>query len=176
VALAWFKGKMAPLVDETANWAYQIGADELLWDYVDGGPGRVNQDKLHVIRAAAWIRGPKPSDARRDLLIGYAKTRPPTDWGHTYPLYMVGELDEGALLKELDSVTGYCSAGWALGMRKAAEGNLRDANLWFQVALETRADTLPPYAYAAAVLNHWVTADKFLDDIAEQKNALSAEF
>jgi len=169
VALEWFKSRMPPLDDPAVNWAYQHGDDELIWEYVDPTPGRVNQDKLHVLRAAACIRAAQPDAARREAVLQYAHKVGADGWGAIYPKFLLGETDETALLASITGRDDACTAAWAIGARKVGEGKFAEANDWFEIAMETGRQQLPPIAFAYDVLAKWTEAEEPLDALAVER-------
>ena len=168
-ALDWLKTRIPPLDSAAANWTYQLGVDDLLWEYIDETPGRANLDQLHVLRAAACIRAPSPDAARRAEVLEYAHKAPPENWGAAYPRYLLGETDESAILASIGNLDGIGSAAWAIGARKAGERRLAEASDWFQVVMETGSQHLPPIGFAYEAISKWTQAEEPLDVLAARR-------
>jgi hypothetical protein len=167
-ALKWLETRAAPLNNETANWAYEAAEDELLWDFADPSPAILNPDKLNLLRAATWVRGPRPAEGRRTLVLDYANKQPQSSWGYGFARFLLGELDDASLFKLARGPEAITTVAWIMGTRKGGEGDLRQANHWYQVVLELGLEGSPPGAYTADILNTWIESGKFIDALATE--------
>lgn len=166
VALGWLRTRMTRLDDTSFIWAFSQGEDDLLWEFADEtGP---KPQLLNLLRAAAWARGVKRDPARRARIMDYCRQLNQKEWVAVFPQYLVGEKDENALFAAAPDQEGVSTAAWLVGLRKAGEGKLAEANDWFQAALETGTPGSPPAGLSYELMTKWCFSGYNLDGIAKQ--------
>lgn len=168
-ALAWLQHRVPVLTDPVIILAYSIGADDIVWDY----PGqRVGRDKSFLwvlLRAAAYARAPQPRPERRELILEYCRHQPEGTWNSVYPRYLLGEIDERAVLAFATDRSAICTVAWLIGTRKASEGKVGEAADWFQVAMETGEQGQPPYSLSYELMAKWAGTKKLMENLATEK-------
>jgi tetratricopeptide (TPR) repeat protein len=168
-ALVWLRQRVPVLTDPVIIQAYRIGADDLVWDY----PGqRVGHDKSFLwvlLRAAAYARAPQPMPERRELILEYCRHQPEGTFYSAYPRFLLGEIDERAVLALATDMSAICTVAWVIGTRKACEGKVVEAADWFQVAMETGEQSQPPYAFSYELMAKWAGTKKLMENLATEK-------
>jgi hypothetical protein len=164
-ALAWLHQR-TPVLDNTAvARAYQVGADDLLWGY----PGERSSLQLsfaaRILQAAAWARAPHPNAARRARILEECSHHPAASWDSVYPRYLVRDVGDDAVLAFAKDLNTICNVAWLIGTRKASEGDFAAADDWFQVAMETAQQGLPPYSYSYELSSKWIRTGKSLERV-----------
>jgi tetratricopeptide (TPR) repeat protein len=168
-ALAWLHSEMPMLTDGTIIQAYRIGADDIVWDY-PGQPSTQNKSPLWMLlRAAAYVRSKNPKPAQREGILEYCRRQPANSWASLYPRYLLGEVDEDAVLPFAKGESDICTVGWLIATRKAGEGKVAEANDWFEVAMETGQERLPPYGLSYELMSKWPKPGTFVQDQDEPK-------
>jgi hypothetical protein len=168
-ALKWMQGLTPGYNPQLAIILVQWGPHEL---FLDLFPAHMKVDKVDPflnLYAANLVYLRKGNDPRRDEVLRVVNERQKDkhdEWMTKFTRYLLHDIDEDGLPKDF-GYPGYISTiGWTRGLRAAEGRKYREANAWFQVALESGQDDYPPTGFAVASLHRWQEANKSLDLLA----------
>jgi len=164
-ALDWFRKEVPLVSSQMGILLVQERRFDLLLEMTPEQEGPAKNDVLKLFRAAALHYTKRLDHPSRQELAAYFEGREPKTDLVACGLYMTGARDETIFPRKLRDLNYVASVGWLRGLKAAGEGRFREANLWFQVSLESGLDSVPPHRYSYDVERIWLDADRPLLDL-----------
>lgn len=163
-ALAWIRQVIPAPDQKLALILFQERKYGLLWGLYPAGSQGTNARVARLLKAASLLHLREMTSARRTALIAEIEADPAHDDEFVRgALFLLGQRDEDAVLRPLPDIASVAELGWVMGMKAASEGRFRDAEPWFQVALESQQQRQPPHAWSFIVLSNWLAEIRSLE-------------
>lgn len=167
-ALAWIR-KAIP--DRSHNFAlhlYQMRRYDLLLGLFPNGEEGENPRIVRMVKAASLLHLRETAGPRWDGLVAEVGMAPSDDFFVRAPRYLLGRTDAAELLQSIPDKDYLASLGWVMGVKAASERRFADADGWFQVALESGRQNLPPHAWAWVTESDWLHSERSLEILAKR--------
>lgn len=158
-AAAWYAQALPPGGGGAASmFMFSEGHPELLWTAIRDPLPAGDASWIWLMRAAAFVDAGGDSARRQRLLDHFAAED--GDAYHRMGRYLMGFVDEEAMLEEVEQLDRLAEAAFYVGLKAEAEGRMTDAVEWYRVVLDTGLMQEGEYRWALDKLWVWASGTR----------------
>ncbi|PTL82641.1 hypothetical protein [Vitiosangium sp. GDMCC 1.1324] len=156
-ALEWLRPRVPPPLRgvQLATLAFEAGADDLLWEYVQSNhEGERDVAYTWLLKAASSVRTRDDNPEHRRALEEYFQLERP-DFYHQVGRYLLGLTSEEEVLALAKQPDQQQELAFFLALKAQAERRYEDAATWYAAAVEQGLYREGEYQWSLAQLWHW---------------------
>jgi hypothetical protein len=159
-AAAWYRLRHTP-THEDALTLFQLGKYEQVLSLFAIADRAATAKIVRLLQAAALLHlNERDGPRRQELSEVVASEGSSDDYFVRTARFLLGQVDEEAVLPLITNLETIASVGWAMGVKAASERRFEVADGWFQVALESGQKQQPPHAWSWQIESDWIEAQR----------------
>jgi hypothetical protein len=162
-ALVWLRKQMPRPSHGFGLHLYQMRNYPLLLDLFANSSEGGNPATVRLLKAAAHLHLLETQGPRWDGLVAEIKADPGDDFFARAARYLGGLTDDTLVMQSVKNVDDLAGIGWVKGVRALSEARFAEADRWFQVALESGQNQLPPHGWSWAEESDWLNSERSLE-------------
>ena len=162
-ALEWVRQQMPKRSHDFALHLYQFRKYDLLLGLFPNGEQGEAASMVRFVSVAALLHLRETTGPRWEAVTAAIAAEPKDDFYGRGARYLAGQIDDAAMLRPMVDGEELATLGWIMGVKASSERRFADADGWFQVALESGQEQVPPHAWTWAIESDWLETDRSLE-------------